>query len=303
MAWLESHQTLANHPKLRRFMRALGVGKAAAIGHLHLLWYWALDYAGADGDITEYDAEEIAAAAEWDGDEKKLWEALRASGFIDVDPSTHSAFLHNWDDYAGKLQQRKQANRERMRAARAVEREQEEARAVKTPQRRAARAAKGEAATGEGEESAPVPPPAPKKTRAIPAEEIAGREHLIPYMEAYRRGRFEEMKEEEVVKVTGPMLARFQKTLQEWHDDPNITPEIVEETSRAAAVRNIDPNTFVTGPHTVQKSWDVCREYAARMKAGTAVPPVRQQQHNNGNGQGGNSNGGGPLRRATRYVN
>ena len=53
MAWIESHQELANHPKTKRFKRALGISTPQAIGHLHLLWWWALDYA-QDGSLAAF---------------------------------------------------------------------------------------------------------------------------------------------------------------------------------------------------------------------------------------------------------
>jgi hypothetical protein len=45
MAWIEAHQELAHHPKIRRLARELGVPKAQAIGHLLMLWLWAVSYA------------------------------------------------------------------------------------------------------------------------------------------------------------------------------------------------------------------------------------------------------------------
>ena len=47
-------------PKVKRLVRALGVNRHAAIGLLHCLWWWALDYAG-DGDLSAFSAEDVAA--------------------------------------------------------------------------------------------------------------------------------------------------------------------------------------------------------------------------------------------------
>lgn len=52
MAWLRSHQELARHPKVKRLSRQLNISLPQAIGHLHLLWWWCMDYA-QDGDLTE----------------------------------------------------------------------------------------------------------------------------------------------------------------------------------------------------------------------------------------------------------
>ena len=61
MAWIESHQELARHPKTRKLARRLGVNLPTAIGHLHMFWWWAMDYSKS-GDITSFDAIDIADA-------------------------------------------------------------------------------------------------------------------------------------------------------------------------------------------------------------------------------------------------
>lgn len=113
MAWIESHQELARHPKVRRLARALGITVPAAIGHLHLLWWWALDYAD-DGDLSEYSADDINDAVMWKckpGKEDGFWGAALEAGFIDSGP----ARIHDWETYAGRLldQRRKDAERKR----------------------------------------------------------------------------------------------------------------------------------------------------------------------------------------------
>jgi hypothetical protein len=99
MAWIESHDTLANHPKVRRLARKLGISKAAAIGQLHLVWWWALNYTD-DGDISRFDAIEIADGSQWDGDPEMLIEALIDSGFLDRDGD--QIVIHDWWVYAGR---------------------------------------------------------------------------------------------------------------------------------------------------------------------------------------------------------
>lgn len=113
-AWIESHQTLRSHPKTRRLARRCG-GIAKAVGHLHCLWWWCLDYA-QDGDLTDFDAEDIAIAAEWDGEPAEFVTMLTDCGFIDNSKGMH---VHDWYDYAGKLIDRRERNAERMRQARA----------------------------------------------------------------------------------------------------------------------------------------------------------------------------------------
>jgi len=122
MTYIPSHISLPQHPKTRRLCRMLNASLPAVIGHLHLLWYWAMNYA-PDGDLTPFDAADIADAAGWEGDADTFMQALIAcgpgqtAGFIEqVESALH---IHDWEQYGGKLQQRKTANADRMRSARA----------------------------------------------------------------------------------------------------------------------------------------------------------------------------------------
>jgi hypothetical protein len=114
MPWIESHTSLARHPKTLRLARILGIAVPAALGHLHLLWWWAIEYA-PDGDVGRFDAGDLALACMWEGDETALLPALQRAGFVDQDGN-----LHDWHDYAGKLVDRRRRNAERMREDRAA---------------------------------------------------------------------------------------------------------------------------------------------------------------------------------------
>jgi hypothetical protein len=97
MAWIESHQALGGHRKLRRLASILGISKAQAVGHLHYLWWWCLDNA-PDGNLGDLTDEEIADVSEWPAIERKaLATALRECGWID------DGHVHDWHAYAGKL--------------------------------------------------------------------------------------------------------------------------------------------------------------------------------------------------------
>lgn len=111
MAWIESHQELARHPKTRKLARALGVSVPCAIGHLHLLWWWALDYAD-DGELGGFDPEDLAEAAMWNGEPQAFIAALQSAGFLD------ELTIHDWQDYGGKLTEKRRADAERKREAR-----------------------------------------------------------------------------------------------------------------------------------------------------------------------------------------
>jgi len=116
MAWIESHDNLKDHPKTRRAARLLGVSVPTIIGHLHLLWHWCLSYA-EDGDLSGYDAADIAEAVMWDGDPDQLIEALincgpaGKAGFLERDAQGR-LLVHDWHDYAGKLIEKREEARE-----------------------------------------------------------------------------------------------------------------------------------------------------------------------------------------------
>lgn len=116
MAWVRSEQSLRDHPKTKRAARALGLKSIHFCGHLHGLWWWALDYA-QDGDVTKYEPWELAEAAEFDGDPAAFVEALVGAGFLER--TTTQLVIHDWYDYAGVLIMQRQANAKRMRDKRA----------------------------------------------------------------------------------------------------------------------------------------------------------------------------------------
>lgn len=117
MAWIESHQELGRHPKTRKLARLLCTSIPAVVGHLHFFWWWALDFA-QDGSLAKFDADEIADAALWEGDSTTFYRALITAGFVDeLDDDTT---IHDWDEFAGRLIDKRKANAERMRQARAA---------------------------------------------------------------------------------------------------------------------------------------------------------------------------------------
>ena len=113
MAWIESHQSLATHRKTMALEAALSVTTPQAVGHLHLLWWWALDNAPT-GDLTHITDAVVARVCQWPGDAMAFVTALTDCGFLDRSPRA----IHDWDDYAGKLLRQRQANAARQRAFR-----------------------------------------------------------------------------------------------------------------------------------------------------------------------------------------
>ena len=98
MAWIELHQSLPQHRKLLALRDALGLRTPAAIGHMCLLWLWALDNA-PDGDLARFTPEEIAEVCQYTGrPQEKLLQTLITVGFVDKDLR-----LHNWYEHVGRL--------------------------------------------------------------------------------------------------------------------------------------------------------------------------------------------------------
>jgi len=115
LAWIESHQSLPGHPKTKRCARKLGVSVPTMVGLLHMLWYWAMDYA-QDGDLTKFEHDDIADAMQWDGDADQLVSVLIDARFIDLDNG--QLLIHDWFDYAGRLIEKREQNTQRKRKSR-----------------------------------------------------------------------------------------------------------------------------------------------------------------------------------------
>jgi len=54
MAWIESNQEVGRHPKTKKLARLLDISVVTAVGHLHYLWWWALDFA-QEGVLTKFE--------------------------------------------------------------------------------------------------------------------------------------------------------------------------------------------------------------------------------------------------------
>lgn len=99
LSWIESHQSIATHPKLYRLSILSGYDPDTCIAKLHRLWWWALQYA-EDGDLNGYSDEEIGygLAINKPDESKKFVASLRAAEWIDA----KNNYIHDWFDYAQK---------------------------------------------------------------------------------------------------------------------------------------------------------------------------------------------------------
>ena len=111
MAWIESHQSLLAHRKTVRAATLLKVDRYKFIGHLHALWWWALDNADDDGLLGDITPEELADLVGWPKrTAQQFVDALIVAGFLE---SSGGLRLHNWWKYAGKLNAKRTKDRER----------------------------------------------------------------------------------------------------------------------------------------------------------------------------------------------
>jgi hypothetical protein len=110
--WLESHADLRDHPKVDLLMDLLAVTRRDAVGLLHFIWWRTLTYAPS-GDLSDFTDGQIARWADWDGDPGHLISALTTAGFMD-----ESRTVHDWEDFAGRWIDRRQADAARKRDAR-----------------------------------------------------------------------------------------------------------------------------------------------------------------------------------------
>lgn len=125
MAWIELHQQLPAHPKTKRLARALKLSVPEdiplVVGHLCMFWLWCVDYA-IDGSLTKMQPQDIADAAGFRGEPDDFLEAMVEAEFIDRDEDAE-LYVHDWDDYIGKLLLFRQKERTRNRDKQARYRE------------------------------------------------------------------------------------------------------------------------------------------------------------------------------------
>jgi len=117
MAWIAVQQSLLTHRKTMAVADALDIPDAQVIGHLVALWLWAIDNA-PDGSLQGVTPRMVARAALWHGDPDQFVNALVSAGFLDQCEGFLA--IHDWDDHARKLIERRQQDAERKRLARAA---------------------------------------------------------------------------------------------------------------------------------------------------------------------------------------
>ena len=117
MAWIELHQSVWDHRKTLTLAAELDLEDIYAAAHIIHLWTWALDNA-PEGDLTGLMPRVIAIGAGWRNNPDQFVEAVIKAGWIDR--VGDSLFIHDWEEYAGKLMDRRASERERSRQRRAA---------------------------------------------------------------------------------------------------------------------------------------------------------------------------------------
>lgn len=120
-AWIPVYQSLRDHRKLLRLAAELAVPPVTARGHLVTLWLWAVDNADQDGSLGNIAPASLAVAADWQRPAQRFTDALVSSGFAERD-ANDAITLHDWPDYAGRLNAQRAAARERTKRARDAQR-------------------------------------------------------------------------------------------------------------------------------------------------------------------------------------
>jgi len=115
MAWIELHQTIWEHRKTVMLADELELDEIYAAAHMAKLWTWALDNT-KDGYLSRLPNKVIAFGAGWRGDPDLFVRAAIKAGWFDETES--GLYIHDWVDYAGKLMERRSAEKERSRKRR-----------------------------------------------------------------------------------------------------------------------------------------------------------------------------------------
>ncbi len=118
MAWIQVHQQLKDHRKLLAAADELEIEPAHMLGLLTSFWLWALDNAPS-GSLGGISNRMIARAAQWNGSPDIFVEAMANAGLLD-EANGGELEIHDWYEYAGKLIDQREAEKNRSKRRRAA---------------------------------------------------------------------------------------------------------------------------------------------------------------------------------------
>ena len=116
MAWIKLHQGVNDHRKTLQASQLLGVDPDLIVGKLARFWTWALDQADDDGRLPDLTAEQLGRMAGWTRKPATFIDAITRVGFIDEEDG--GRYLHDWADYAGRLNEKRTKDKERQQLSR-----------------------------------------------------------------------------------------------------------------------------------------------------------------------------------------
>jgi hypothetical protein len=118
VAWIQVHQQLKDHRKLLAAADELEIEPPHMLGLLTSFWLWALDNAPS-GSLEGISNRNIARAAQWNKEPDTFVEAMKSAGFLDI-TEDGTLEIHDWYEYAGKLIDQREAEKQRSRRRRAA---------------------------------------------------------------------------------------------------------------------------------------------------------------------------------------
>ena len=90
----------------------MGITRAQAMGHLVMLWLWGIDNTDDYGIIQDADYDDIAIACDYHDDSQLIVNSLIEAGFLEKDEKDGKLFIHDFEDYIGRLKEQKKRHRE-----------------------------------------------------------------------------------------------------------------------------------------------------------------------------------------------
>ena len=106
---------LKHHRKTRKLAEILAISAREAMSYLVCLWSSAALEA-EDGDLSEWEPQDVAYAADYQGDPEEFVRALEATGWL------RDGRLHGWDNHYGKCVKAKKAGRRKVERERGAKR-------------------------------------------------------------------------------------------------------------------------------------------------------------------------------------
>ena len=111
--WFRMHANIADKPVVWRLSAALHISQAKAVGHLAMFWGKVSQHA-PHGHVAELPDTQLEAWAGWEGKKGVFAKWLRADHLTD-------GIVNEYEEYSGKLEERRQRDRDRKAAAKAAQ--------------------------------------------------------------------------------------------------------------------------------------------------------------------------------------